>query len=160
MKKIIISLIALITLVSLSGCSLSDKTGGEVIIESENISVLENAYNNFCEKYNLENSSNYVIDNYEDYLKICIEINHVDDKIIDKKTGDEYFSKNVKIIKPRIAKDEKTVATITYKYSSQDKNIYGWYYNKSFNKDEHEGKVAYFIDVLDVPRNIYKRMSK
>ena len=71
MKKSLFCVIFILFLVSLSSCDLSYLSSGKEALDHKNVEVTEGVYVNVCKKYNIvENTNLYVIENYNDYVKL------------------------------------------------------------------------------------------
>ena len=71
MKRVLISLLFVLFILSLSSCSLIDKKGGEVFLENNQNEVTKVLYDSICKKYSLGKSLTYkVFDNYDDFIAV------------------------------------------------------------------------------------------
>ena len=160
MKKSLFCVIFIIFLVSLSSCDLSYLSSGKEALDHKSIEVTEGVYVNVCKKYNIvENTNLYVIENYNDYVKFCSDANLVIDDILDEESYDKFFSKNVKVVNGRVAKDSLTEASCAYGYDNSLRKIVG-VYGFYVEDDRHKGKIEYNFDIIDVSRRMYKKMTK
>ncbi len=159
MKRVLISLLFLLFILSLSSCSIIDKKGGEVFLENSQNEVTKGQYDSICNKYSIGKSSTYkVFDSYDDYLAVYGLVSNEDLDIDDLEKDKESFNKNVKLCFARTEKGKNTICKPSYCYFSSDNRIirsYGYFKNEEYKEDD----VKYFIDFIDVPNNIYKKLK-
>ena len=136
------------------------KKGGEVFLESNQNEVTKVLYDSICKKYSLGKSLTYkVFDNYDDYIAVYGLVSTEDINIDDLDKEKESFNGNIKLCYARSEKGKNTICKPSYRYFSSSNKInrlYGYFKNEECNEDD----IKYFIDFIEVPNDIYKKLKK
>lgn len=158
MKKILSSIFILLFSLCLIGCK-NNKT--YIVLQTKTHEVQYKIYENGCAKYNLgfSEESYYVINNYEDYLMFCssalaMKINPNIDEL--KKFFDEF----VIFCYARTVSYSREFIPVQYRYNKSTNEIKYFYTNKSSENNYPCVEVAYCFDMVDVPKDIYNKISK
>lgn len=159
MKKIIISLIFILFICSLSSCSIFDKQGGTIYLENSHHEITLEEYNSICKKHGIGETKTYkVFDSYQSYLSFYTIVSTDNVDIEDQEKDRESFNKNVKLCRARKELGKNTICKPSYAYSSS-KNEINSFYSYFKNEEYKEDDVKYFIDFIEVPNDIYKKLK-
>ena len=129
-------------------------------LQTETIEVEESVFEYICEEYNIvSNHIYYVIDDYFEYICIYSSITRKDIDPLDKESGDKLFKDKVVLCYARVVSGSRDFIRAQYKYYENENTIkYNWMNNK--DKEYPTVEITYCFDLVDVPKDIYEKLTK
>lgn len=157
MKRIIFGFLCILFGCCLSSCDFKLQDSGETFLTVESFMITESQYDSLCNKYSIKSNKDYILfDNYDDFIKLYGQYSDENIDATYEKEQQEVFKKHKKFCYVR--EDEmKTYKKFGYSYSGKENIIHRW--DNSSQLDANN-EIAYFIDFVDVPNNIYKKLNK